>query len=73
MLEYSFDEAIELLTTNKSNAQESLISIEEDFGFLRDQITTSEVNIARCHNHGVKLRAQERARQNAEAAAGSEE
>lgn len=73
MLEYSFDEAIELLTTNKTNAESSLVTIEEDAAFLKDQITTTEVNIARCHNYGVKLRAQERARKTAEESAGASE
>mmetsp|Transcript_50258 Transcript_50258/g.116679 ORF Transcript_50258/g.116679 Transcript_50258/m.116679 type:complete len:303 (+) Transcript_50258:55-963(+) len=56
MLEYTLDEAVELLTTNEINARASLKSLEDDIAFLRDQITTTEVNIARTHNYGVKLR-----------------
>mmetsp|Transcript_20933 Transcript_20933/g.62419 ORF Transcript_20933/g.62419 Transcript_20933/m.62419 type:complete len:320 (-) Transcript_20933:121-1080(-) len=56
MLEYSVEEAVELLETNKTNAQTTLKALEEDHHFLRDQITTTEVNIARCHNLGVKQR-----------------
>ncbi|CAK9006734.1 unnamed protein product [Durusdinium trenchii] len=56
MLEYQLEEAIELLQTNESNARTTLKSLEEDMAFLRDQITTTEVNIARTHNYGVKLR-----------------
>jgi len=56
MLEYTLDEAVELLKTNENNAKTTLKSLETDMAFLRDQITTTEVNIARCHNYGVKLR-----------------
>eukprot|EP00928_Gymnodinium_smaydae_P007478 TRINITY_DN1268_c0_g1_i1.p1 TRINITY_DN1268_c0_g1~~TRINITY_DN1268_c0_g1_i1.p1 ORF type:complete len:262 (-),score=78.33 TRINITY_DN1268_c0_g1_i1:408-1193(-) len=57
MLEYTLDEATELLTTNEANAKTTLKSVEEDIAFLRDQLTTTEVNIARTHNFGVKIRA----------------
>jgi hypothetical protein len=33
--------------------------IEEDLSFLRDQIITTEVNIARIFNHDVRRRRQE--------------
>eukprot|EP00933_Yihiella_yeosuensis_P050434 TRINITY_DN48219_c0_g1_i1.p1 TRINITY_DN48219_c0_g1~~TRINITY_DN48219_c0_g1_i1.p1 ORF type:complete len:325 (-),score=79.94 TRINITY_DN48219_c0_g1_i1:116-1012(-) len=56
MLEYTLDEARDLLQTNEKNANETLKTLETDLGYLRDQITTTEVNIARCHNYGVKLR-----------------
>jgi prefoldin subunit 5 len=56
MLEYTLDEAVELLRTNEANAKVTLKSLEEDMAFLRDQITTTEVNIARTHNFGVKQR-----------------
>jgi len=56
MLEYTLEEAVELLRTNQANAQNMLKSLDEDMAFLRDQITTTEVNIARAHNYGVKLR-----------------
>lgn len=60
MLEYTLDEALELLTTNESNARTTLKSVEEDMAFLRDQLTTTEVNIARVHNYTVKLRQKQR-------------
>ena len=56
MLEYSYDEALALLSKNVENAQKSLESLSADLSFLKDQITTSEVNIARMHNYNVKLR-----------------
>mmetsp|Transcript_65321 Transcript_65321/g.156146 ORF Transcript_65321/g.156146 Transcript_65321/m.156146 type:complete len:227 (+) Transcript_65321:92-772(+) len=56
MLEYKLDEALELLQTNEENAKKTLASLDEDMAFLRDQLTTTEVNIARAHNYAVKLR-----------------
>jgi hypothetical protein len=32
------------------------VTVNEDLGFLRDQIITSEVNIARVFNHDVRIR-----------------
>jgi hypothetical protein len=45
MLEYSFNEAIELLTKNLDSAESSLVGLDEDIQFLKDQITTTEVSI----------------------------
>jgi len=56
MLEYSYQEASDLLTTNLRNANTNLASLEKDLSFLKDQITISEVNIARIHNHKVALK-----------------
>lgn len=56
MLEYTYKEAHALLEKNLSNAQERLKEVESDLLFLRDQITTAEVNIARMFNHDVLLR-----------------
>jgi len=56
MLEYSYDEADKLLNKNLQNAQTNLAALEEDLAFLKDQITISEVNIARVHNHKVQLK-----------------
>lgn len=60
MMEYTLEEALELLKTNQKNAKETLSTVEEDLQFLRDQLTTTEVNIARVHNLGVKLRSKEK-------------
>lgn len=54
MLEYPLDEAKALLTKNLSTSTSNLKQIEEDLEFLRDQITTSEVNLARVYNWNVK-------------------
>ncbi len=44
-VEYSFDEAIALLTNNLVNAERNLNNLIEDLDFLKDQITTTEVSI----------------------------
>lgn len=53
MLEYEIDEALALITKNRSQAIKNLARLEEDYDYLRDQLTTMEVNIARIHNWGV--------------------
>lgn len=45
MLEYTLQEAKDLLETKLSSAQNSLNNILEDLEFLREQITTMEVSI----------------------------
>jgi len=60
MLEYTLEEGVELLTTNQKNAELMAKSLDEDMALLRDQLTTTEVNIARCHNYGVKQRTKEK-------------
>lgn len=54
MLEYPLDEAKALLSKNLSTSLSNLKQIDEDLEFLRDQITTSEVNLARVYNWNVK-------------------
>ncbi|XP_043823296.1 prefoldin subunit 3-like isoform X2 [Dromiciops gliroides] len=56
MLEYDIDEAQLLLEKNHSMATSNLESLEEDLDFLRDQFTTTEVNMARVYNWDVKRR-----------------
>ncbi|WFD07829.1 hypothetical protein MVES1_003200 [Malassezia vespertilionis] len=56
MLSYTLDEAIDLLTEKLQVARKNLQMTSEDLGFLRDQITTMEVNTARVHNWDVKRR-----------------
>lgn len=54
MLEYPLEEAKTLLAKNLSTSLSNLKQIEKDLEFLRDQITTSEVNLARVYNWNVK-------------------
>ncbi|KIX06911.1 uncharacterized protein Z518_04887 [Rhinocladiella mackenziei CBS 650.93] len=62
MVAYPLDEAEELLQGKLDKAKGSLAAAEEDLEFLRIQITTLEVAIARVHNWDVgerrKLRAE---------------
>lgn len=56
MLEYTVDEAIELLTQKLAAAKDSLQIANEDVEFLRENITTMEVNCARLYNWDVERR-----------------
>ena len=56
MLEYPRAEAIELLRQQLADAKTALATTVDDMGFLRDQITTTEVNMARVFNWDVKDR-----------------
>ncbi|XP_011494070.1 PREDICTED: prefoldin subunit 3 [Ceratosolen solmsi marchali] len=56
MLEYTLKDARELLTKNIEAAKQNLNFIEHDLDFLRDQFTTTEVNMARVYNWDVKRR-----------------
>ncbi|KAJ9084361.1 hypothetical protein DSO57_1025365 [Entomophthora muscae] len=56
MLEYTLSEAEELLQSKLNTATNSKSNAEEDMEFLRDQITTMEVNTARIYNWDVKMR-----------------
>jgi prefoldin subunit 5 len=53
MVAYPLDEAEELLQGKLDKAKESLKAAEEDLEFLRIQITTLEVAVARVHNWDV--------------------
>eukprot|EP00996_Jenningsia_fusiforme_P002159 NODE_2999_length_1070_cov_26.023506_g2751_i0.p1 GENE.NODE_2999_length_1070_cov_26.023506_g2751_i0~~NODE_2999_length_1070_cov_26.023506_g2751_i0.p1 ORF type:complete len:197 (+),score=53.87 NODE_2999_length_1070_cov_26.023506_g2751_i0:219-809(+) len=60
MVEYTVAEAIELLNHNLASATQNLERTIEDLAFLRDQLTVSEVNIARVFNWDVKERRKEK-------------
>ena len=53
MVEYTYDDALKLLFRNLSSAEERLAEADADIDYLKDQITTSEVNIARVYNQGL--------------------
>ncbi|KEF62268.1 uncharacterized protein A1O9_00240 [Exophiala aquamarina CBS 119918] len=53
MVAYPLDEAEELLQGKLDKAKDSLKAAEEDLEFLRIQITTLEVAVARVHNWDV--------------------
>ena len=50
MVVYSHDDALKLLARNLQSAEEKLIETDSDIDFLKDQITTTEVNMARVYN-----------------------
>ncbi|KAG0175353.1 peptide chain release factor 1 [Apophysomyces sp. BC1034] len=56
MLEYSYEEAKDLLESKVAAAKTSMANAIEDLEFLRTQITTMEVNTARVYNWDVKQR-----------------
>ncbi|KAJ8716697.1 hypothetical protein PYW07_003324 [Mythimna separata] len=56
MLEYTLDDAENLLSSNMATASKNLACVEHDLDFLRDQWTTTEVNMARVYNWDVKRR-----------------
>lgn len=56
MLEYPLLEAQALLTEKLTTARLTLEQVTEDLQFLREQITTMEVNMARVYNYDVKSR-----------------
>ncbi|GAA6002765.1 tubulin-binding prefolding complex subunit PAC10 [Rhodotorula paludigena] len=70
MLSYPLSEAHTLLTAKLSAARTSLSTVKEDLGFLRDQITVTEVNVARVYNWDVARRRERRLRGEKEDVAG---
>mgnify|MGYP001587944251 CR=1 FL=1 len=62
MLSYPLSTANDLLTAKLASAQTSLTNVKEDLEWLRDQITVTEVNVARVYNWDVKRRRERRER-----------
>lgn len=61
MLEYSYDEAIELLETKLRIAKKELEEGSSDLEFTRNQIITAEVCISRIYNWDIRRKRQETA------------
>lgn len=61
MLEYPLDEAIELLNDRLKSNKSQLELVKEDLDFLKENITTMEVNTARLYNWDVERRKKLRA------------
>ena len=53
-VEYTYDEALDLLNKNLQNATTNINTYIDDLNYLKEQITTIEVNLARVHNYKVK-------------------
>ena len=64
MVEHTYDEALELLNKNFKNAKLKLDSTNEDLDYIKDQITTMEVNMARVYNENVALNNKKKAEEN---------
>jgi prefoldin subunit 5 len=58
MLSYPVEEGLQLLKDKLAESQQILKTCEEDLLFLRDQITTMEVNTARVYNLFVQSKKQ---------------
>lgn len=56
IVELTFEEALSLLKTNLANADSSLSQITEELSYIKDQKTTTEVNVARVYNHSLALK-----------------
>ena len=56
MLEYSLEDAQKLLSQNRETAMKNLGQIAFDLDFLRDQMTITEVTMARLYNWDVRRR-----------------
>lgn len=56
MLSYKIPAAIELLRSKLEAAENNVASLTEDLEFLREQLTSMEVNMARVYNWDVKRR-----------------
>eukprot|EP00978_Attheya_sp_CCMP212_P004440 scaffold9688_cov60-Attheya_sp.AAC.11 len=67
MLEYTHEEAIDLLSSKEAIAKREFEEVTEDLAFTRNQIITSEVNISRIYNWDVRMK---REKLGKEAAAG---
>ncbi|BFZ25314.1 hypothetical protein BsWGS_28353 [Bradybaena similaris] len=60
MLEYDIDEASQVLVRNLEAAKKALQQLDGDLLYIRDQMTTLEVNMARVYNWDVKRRQAEK-------------
>lgn len=56
MVLYSYEEAFELLSTNVKKGKERIKKLDEELAFIKTQITTTEVTLARVYNHDVIIR-----------------
>ena len=54
MLEYTYQEAIELLESKEAIAKKEFLEVGKDLAFTRNQIITAEVCISRIYNWDVR-------------------
>jgi prefoldin subunit 5 len=55
IVEYNYEEALELLNNNLANAKKNQSTYDVDLEYIKDQITIMEVNFARVHNYKVAV------------------
>lgn len=65
MLEYPLDDAVDLLNNRLKTNKTQLERVKEDLEFLKENITTMEVNTARLYNWDVERRKKQRAQEEA--------
>ena len=56
MVEYELDEAHALLTKQVEHVKQTTKKLNEDLDFVKDQLNTTRVNLARVHNWGMEQR-----------------
>ncbi|VDK70759.1 unnamed protein product [Gongylonema pulchrum] len=56
MVEFPLSEARDILEDNYKSANEAVAVYERELEFLKDQITTTEVNMARLYNYGIRCK-----------------
>lgn len=59
MLEYPLEEALRLLNDQLEGCRKQLAIVEFEKEYIRDQVTTTEVSVARIYNFGVAARRKE--------------
>ncbi|KAM3721521.1 putative prefoldin subunit [Dirofilaria immitis] len=57
MVEFSLSEARCILEDNYKSAEDGVMKYEKELAFLKDQITTTEVNMAHVYNYGIRQKA----------------
>ena len=55
MVEYGLEEAKGLLDEQLVSCEQQLTEVDEDWGYVADQTTTTQVTLARLYNHSVEL------------------
>jgi prefoldin subunit 5 len=56
MLEYTYEEAIDFLSSSLETHRGDFQSVQDDLAFVRDQIVTCEVCMTRTYNWSVRKR-----------------
>ncbi len=60
MLQYTYEEAIDMLKVKESDAKKEFKTVTDDLAFTRNQSITAEVNMSRIYNWDVKRRREQK-------------